>query len=163
MRPAVYLRNVANFPANFWQPPGSRNLQRWRGQREIRLQLITQRKLLGYWMNRWDSIKAYKAVVRYGWDISHMPAQVELDSPAVSTLNLVHKLEGWLWPDPSTSGKSEKKRQRNSWSALIRIRNRVSGTAQKDELVIIIVEGYVLEFSFCVGACSWQAITRERF
>ena len=49
---------------------------------------------MGYWMNRWDSIKAYKAVVRYGWEISHMPAQVELDSPAVSTLSIVHKMEG---------------------------------------------------------------------
>ena len=41
-------------------------------------------------------------------------AQVELESPAVSALSLVHKMEGWLWPDPSTNVKSEKKRQRNS-------------------------------------------------
>ena len=41
-------------------------------------------------------------------------AQVELDSPTVSTLSLVHKMEGRLWSDPSPSGKSEKKRQRNS-------------------------------------------------
>ena len=90
-------------------------------------------------------------------------AQVELDSPAVSTLSLVHKMEGRLWSDPSPSGKSEKKRQRNSRSALISIRNGVSVTGQRDELVVIIVEGYVLEFSFCVGDCPLQAITCERF
>ena len=65
-------------------------------------------------------------------------APVEMISIAAGKPNLIYKMEGPLWSNPSKSRKSQKKRRRNLLSASISIRNGVSTTEQRDELVDII-------------------------